>query len=121
MVALELLMTMLTDAKVTFVPRAIRTPAVDRGIRTGEMGRVQGIVLGDGGDAALQLECNNGTVTIRFENEPAVEAVKALAGLPCVFPEKWRNKTMSLQRIAGEDSRSRDGADRRLLDRFPNK
>ena len=85
--AIDLLPEMLVGAKVKFLPRVLRTPGIEAGIRKGELGRVQGFALGSADRSetpVLVIECNNGTVEI-WLNEVAVPAFRAMSALECNF------------------------------------
>ena len=118
MQALDLLAEMFSNADVKVVPRIIATPGTPMQLRGGpfSMGKVQGLVLGPGGELVMQFECNQGTVEVWMDGEAAVEAIKALAALPCVYPEKLRRSSVTRENISAKDAR--DVSDLGLLGRF---
>jgi hypothetical protein len=114
MQAIDLLAEMFYGATVRVVPRPIVTPGLQAGLRRGHLGKVEGLVIGEpSGRPVVLFECSNATMEVEMATEGAVEAVKALAGLPCQFPERLRRQDISREKVTAKDSR--DGADLGLL------
>ena len=117
MQALDLLAELFSSAQVRVVPRMIRTPATESGLRKGELGKVQGFAIGEadrGGLPVLVFECNNGTLEVWCDGESAKHAVKALRDLACNFPESMRRAVVR-ERV---ENYNRDAGDLAMLGKF---
>ncbi len=115
MQAIDLLAELFQSANVRVVPRQIISRAGVNDLRRGIVGKVQGLALGEGGELVFVFECNNASVEVWLDGEPAVEAAKALKDLPCNFPEEKRRAGIMREMIGDH---SRDGADLSLLGKF---
>lgn len=108
MQTIELFAELFFNARVRVLPRLIRTPGTDQMLRRGQLGKVEGISIGEDGRAALALETSAGTVHIEFDGEAAVEALKAMIALPVNFPAHLRRGNIERQRVGAFD---RDASD----------